>query len=185
MIDDGSCSVEALVKQFVSDAIYIYTARKQVIGTKRNLACEAASGEIICHFDDDDWSAAGRIRDQVTRLLQSDKQMTGYHSISYWNGTKAYRYISAVQQYAVGTSMCYRKSFWDTHRFPPKAYAEDNALVYRATAEKQLVAVDADQLMVVMISWVLHKQRRTDERQDAWPEVPPGTLPPEFFDAIA
>ena len=37
-----------------ADAVYIYVAEKQTIGTKRNLACEAARGEVVCHFDDDD-----------------------------------------------------------------------------------------------------------------------------------
>ncbi len=149
VIDDGAETVEGLVKQLVPDAVYIYLAEKQVIGVKRNLACEAARGEVICHFDDDDWSAPGRVRDQVLRLVESGKQMTGYHSITYWNGMKAYRYVSPVPPYALGTTMCYQKSFWHGHRFPPKDYAEDNALVYKARDERQLISVDARQMMIV------------------------------------
>ena len=63
VIDDGAAKVGELVKQLVPDAVYIYLAKKQVIGVKRNLACEAAGGEVICHFDDDDWSAAARVSD--------------------------------------------------------------------------------------------------------------------------
>ena len=184
VIDDGAVKVEGLVKQLVPDAVYIYLAEKQTIGAKRNLACEAARGEVICHFDDDDWSAAGRIRDQVTRLLESGKQMTGYHSITYWDGTKAYRYVSAVPQYAVGTTMCYQKSFWDINRFPAKNYAEDNALVYKARDENQLIAEDARQMMVVRshASCTSSPERL---RQNTWPEVRRETLPREFLEAIA
>jgi glycosyltransferase involved in cell wall biosynthesis len=184
VIDDGAVKVEGLVKQLVPDAVYIYLAEKQIIGAKRNLACEAARGEVICHFDDDDWSAAGRIRDQVTRLLESGKQMTGYHSITYWDGTKAYRYVSAVPQYAVGTTMCYQKSFWDINRFPAKNYAEDNALVYKARDENQLIAEDARQMMVVRshASCTSSPERL---RQNTWPEVRRETLPREFLEAIA
>jgi glycosyltransferase involved in cell wall biosynthesis len=184
VIDDGAVKVGGLVKQLVPDAVYIYLAKKEIIGTKRNLACEAVRGEVICHFDDDDWSAAGRVRDQVTRLLESGKQMTGYHSITYWDGAKAYRYVSAVSQYAVGTSMCYRRSFWDTHRFPAKSYAEDNALVYSARDEKQLIAVDAGQMMVVR-SHASCTTSREILRQDTWPEVLRTSLPREFFETIA
>jgi glycosyltransferase involved in cell wall biosynthesis len=184
VIDDGTEAVERLVKQLVPDAVYVHLSEKQVIGTKRNLACEAAAGEVICHFDDDDWSAAARIRDQATRLLESGKQMTGYHSITYWDGARAYRYVSAVPQYAVGTSMCYRKSFWETHRFPAKSYAEDNALVYNARDEKQLIAVDAGQMMVVR-SHASCTSSPEILRQDTWPEVPRASLPREFFEAIA
>ncbi len=184
VIDDGSETVGRLVKQLIPDAVYIYLAQKQTIGTKRNLACEAAGGEVICHFDDDDWSAAGRVRDQVMRLLESGKQMTGYHSITYWNGMKACRYVSPVPQYALGATMCYQKSFWHTHRFPAKDYAEDNALVYQARDERQLIAVDARQMMIVR-SHVLCTSNPERLRQNTWPEVPTGSLPREFFEAIA
>jgi len=184
VVDDGADMVMELVKQLVPDAVYIYLAEKQMIGTKRNLACEATSGEVICHFDDDDWSAAGRIRDQITRLIESGKQMTGYHSIIYWNGTKACRYSSADPQYAVGTTMCYQKRFWKIHRFPAKSYAEDNALVYTARDEKQLFAVDARQMMIVR-SHASCTSSPESLRQNTWPEVPRESLPGEFFEAIA
>jgi glycosyltransferase involved in cell wall biosynthesis len=184
VVDDGTDIVRDLIEQLVPDAVYVYLAEKQTIGTKRNLACEAASGEVICHFDDDDWSAAGRIRDQVTRLLESSKQMTGYHSITYWNGTEACRYASPVPQYAVGTTMCYRKRFWETHRFLAKSYAEDNALVYTACDENQLIAVDAGQMMIVR-SHTFCTSSPESLRQNTWPEVPRESLPREFFQAIA
>lgn len=183
VIDDGAVKVGGLVKQLVPDAVYIYLAEKQVIGVKRNLACEAAEGDVICHFDDDDWSAAGRVRDQVMRLLESGKEMTGYHSITYWNGMKAYRYVSPVPQYALGTTMCYQKSFWHPHRFPAKDYAEDNDLVYKARDEGQLIAVDARQMMVVR-SHELCTSSPKKLRQNTWPEVPRESLPREFFAAI-
>ena len=184
VIDDGPDRVGDLVKRLVPNVVYFHLAEKQIIGTKRNLACEAARGELICHFDDDDWSAAGRIRDQVMRLVESGKQMTGYHSIKYWNGTKAYRYVSVIPQYALGTTLCYMKSFWYKHRFPAKNYAEDNALVYEACDERQLIAVDAGEMMVVRC----HASCTSNPgklRQSAWPEVPRESLPPEFFKAIS
>lgn len=184
VIDDGSDSVGDLVKDWVPNAVYISIAEKQIIGTKRNLACEAARGELICHFDDDDWSAAGRIRDQVTRLLDSRKQMTGYHSITYWDGVRAYRYVSPIPQYAIGATMCYRKSFWDTHRFPAKSYAEDNPLVYKACDEGQLITVDAGQLMVVR-SHASSTSSPEKLRQSTWSEVSRESVPREFFDAVA
>jgi glycosyltransferase involved in cell wall biosynthesis len=184
VVDDGADMVKDLIKQLVPDAVYIYLAEKQMIGTKRNLACQATSGEVICHFDDDDWSAVGRIRDQVSRLVESGKQMTGYHSITYWNGTRAFHYESPVPEYAVGTTMCYKKRFWQLHRFPDKSYAEDNALVFSARDEKQLVAVDSMQMMIVR-SHASCTSNPESLRQNTWPEVPRESLPQEFFDAIA
>jgi hypothetical protein len=109
--------------------------------------------------------------------------MTGYHSITYWNGTKAYHYVSPVPQYVVGTTMCYQKSFWYRHRFPAKNYAEDNALVFKARDENQLVAEDARQMMVVR-SHASCTSSPEGLRQSTWPEVPRESLPREFFEAI-
>jgi hypothetical protein len=80
--------------------------------------------------------------------------------------------------------MCYQKSFWDTHRFPAKNYAEDNALVYKAQAENQLIAEDARQMMVVR-SHASCSSKPESLRQNKWPEVLPESLPREFFEAIA
>lgn len=184
VIDDGAAQVGGLIKDLVPEAVYIYLAEPQVIGTKRNMACEAAHGEVICHFDDDDWSAPGRIRDQVSRLLQSGKQMTGYHSLTYWNGTRAYRYVAPIPQYVVGTTMCYQRNFWVTHSFPAKNYAEDNVLVYAARDAHQLIATDAGQMMVARshASCTSSPERL---RQETWPEVARENLPAEFFEAIA
>jgi glycosyltransferase involved in cell wall biosynthesis len=33
----------------------IHLAESRSIGEKRNFGCERSSGEIICHWDDDDW----------------------------------------------------------------------------------------------------------------------------------
>src|SRR5215475_12372109 len=42
--------------------------RRMTIGAKRNLACEAATGDIVVHWDDDDWMAGWRLTYQVTAL---------------------------------------------------------------------------------------------------------------------
>ena len=183
VVDDGPDSVEYLVKKLVPDAVYIHLSERQMIGTKRNLACESAHGSVICHFDDDDWSAGGRIRDQVMRLLVSGKQMTGYHSVTYWNGMRAYRYTSAILPYALGATMCYQRSFWKTYPFPPRSYAEDNALVYKARDERELITVDAGSMMVVR-SHAASTTSPRKLRQHMWPDVPPESLPREFHEEV-
>ena len=39
------------------------------IGAKRNIACELAQGEVIAHWDDDDWMAPAWLGSQVETLL--------------------------------------------------------------------------------------------------------------------
>jgi glycosyltransferase involved in cell wall biosynthesis len=78
VIADGE-NCEDLVRGEPS-ARYIHFGIKHSIGAKRNLGCEAARGEIIAHWDDDDYSAPGRLEDQVRRILTSGKAVTGYNS---------------------------------------------------------------------------------------------------------
>ncbi len=71
VVDDGVAPV--------SDALaadprirYLRLNRPQPIGTKRNLACQAARGELIAHWDDDDWMRADRLSHQVAALTGGD-----------------------------------------------------------------------------------------------------------------
>src|SRR3954465_8432998 len=49
------------------------TGARLGIGAKRNWGCQRATGELIAHWDDDDYSAPTRLADQVARLLESGK----------------------------------------------------------------------------------------------------------------
>jgi glycosyltransferase involved in cell wall biosynthesis len=116
------------------------------IGEKRNYACERATGDIICHWDDDDWSAPDRLADQLARLQQTGCAVTGYHSMRFTDGAHWWKY-AGTKTYALGTSLCYHRSWWDAHRFQPKNVGEDNYFVEQACAAKTLASVDAGELM--------------------------------------
>lgn len=120
------------------------------IGIARNLGCEQAHGEIICHWDDDDYSAPNRITDQVGRLLDTGKAVTGYSSMRFTDGRRNWQY-SGSAGYALGTSLCYRRDFWQVNRFPPEQVGEDNSFVARARARGAIVSVDAGDLMFATI----------------------------------
>ena len=97
---------------------------KQSIGAKRNIACSRAQGEIIIHWDDDDFSAAGRMADQVERLLSSGLDLTGYSEMLFTDGAK-WRLYSSRKDYILGTSLCYRKSLWERRPFTDAQMGED------------------------------------------------------------
>jgi O-antigen biosynthesis protein len=121
------------------------------IGTKRNYCCELAQGEIICHFDSDDWSTPDRISDQVARLTRTGKPVTGYGTLLFWDAImqQAKRFKSSVDGYVCGTTLCYRKDYWTDHRFEDKGQAEDNAFVYPAL--KSIAASSDSSHMVARI----------------------------------
>lgn len=168
----------------VPSITYSNLAERMKIGPKRNLACEHASAEIIVHFDSDDWSAPSRITDQVERLLASGKSVSGYHSMLFWDGVEAFKY-NGSDDYSLGSGLCYRKSFWQTHPFVPEGPRswEDNVFVQAARNENQIVAVDAGNRMVARIhpGNTCPKKPRENPRQ--WSLVAPSEIPQEFLAA--
>jgi glycosyltransferase involved in cell wall biosynthesis len=68
VVDDGEEAVDDLVPE--DEWIrYIRLPRKTVLGEKRNHAAAEARGEIIVHWDDDDWNAPWRLHYQVEELV--------------------------------------------------------------------------------------------------------------------
>jgi glycosyltransferase involved in cell wall biosynthesis len=120
------------------------------IGEKRNFGVSQASGDVICHWDDDDWSAPGRLQRQVDALLTSGKQVAGFHSMRFTDGAKWWKY-EGVGSYSLGTSLCYWRSWWETHKFPAKNIGEDNEFVKQASDSRQLYSEDAGDLMVASV----------------------------------
>lgn len=114
----------------------------KTIGALRNEANAKAGGEIIVHWDSDDWSHRERIDEQVTLLTVGDRlgtQGVGYRQMLFWRDPsgryavpasagdvltgEAWLYHNPRQQYCLGTSLCYWRSAWQMHTFPdlPKA----------------------------------------------------------------
>src|SRR5262249_33338037 len=63
VLDDGTTPVADLVPP--DDRIrYVRHVSKRTIGAKRNIACEQARGDLIVHWDDDDWYPPTRVSRQ-------------------------------------------------------------------------------------------------------------------------
>src|SRR5262249_45907063 len=83
VVDDGSAPVGDLLHE--DDRIrYIALDTKLTVGAKRNLACEIARGDIIIHWDDDDWYPARRVSSQVDALLQKGADVCGTSRLLYY-----------------------------------------------------------------------------------------------------
>lgn len=129
------------------------TFHGRTIGALRNEANARPVGEIICHWDDDDWSHPRRIEEQVA-LLQSSgkdgKDAVGYRDMLFWDSTKslyvvegkdtgafegsykplaeAWLYESQqIERYVLGTSLCYWRKAWERVPFPDRMRGEDDA----------------------------------------------------------
>ena len=118
---------------------------KHPVGTKRNQCCEIARGTIITHFDDDDWSAPQRLREQIKRL--DNVAVTGYNSIAFFNVEKKWAAIwKGCKQAGAGYS--YRKDFWKDHKFESWTGGEDCAFYEAAVKAEQFDCVEGHTRLV-------------------------------------
>lgn len=133
IVDDGTDRVEDVVPEHPRIR-YLALPQRARLGTKRNLACEAAQGEIIVHWDDDDWHAPCRVSLQVEALEQGEFDLCGLERAFFVNGqtSQAWEYVHppSTVPWVCGATLCYRKSFWSTHRFADVAVGEDSRFVF-------------------------------------------------------
>lgn len=148
IVDDGT---EPLALPDDPRIRYIKLAHREPTGTKRNYGADAAKGRIIANLDDDDWSSAHRIEDQVRRLTTTGKAVTGYNATVLWDEStgRFWRNPGGPPYFSSGTSQCYTKEWWKQHPFPPASYGEDSVFSRTARLADQLAIADPGQMMVV------------------------------------
>jgi hypothetical protein len=134
VIDDGADSVADLIP---GDPCIRYVRLPQRIsmGAKHNMACEMARGEVIVHWDDDDWNAGRRVSYQVGELRQhSPDTLCGLSRVLYYDplGTRAWEYMypGGGRPWVLGATFCYYKTFWERNRFPDMNEGADTVFVW-------------------------------------------------------
>ena len=128
---------------------YERLAKRLPLGAKRNICCSRAAGEILCHWDDDDWSAPERLADQIARL--GTGQITGYHSMRFTDGSRWWHY-SGAEDYALGTSLMYRRSYWEQNPFKSDcSVGEDGHFIAPARKFGTIISADAGGMMFATI----------------------------------
>ncbi len=109
------------------------------LGAKRNYACERALGEIIVHWDDDDWYSSHRVRTQVRSLQTRNAAVSGTSRLYFYDAASQraflYRYTTGRQPWVAGTTLAYRRDFWQKHPFADLQVGEDSRFVWSASPE--------------------------------------------------
>jgi ADP-heptose:LPS heptosyltransferase/2-polyprenyl-3-methyl-5-hydroxy-6-metoxy-1,4-benzoquinol methylase len=135
ILDDGTDCIRDLVPND-PQIRYIRLDRRLSVGAKRNFACEQAAGDIILHWDDDDWYSPWRISYQVSQLLERDLDVCGLDHLYYYQPSSGnaweYIYPGGSRPWVSGNTLCYRKRLWQQHRFPEIDVAEDARFVWQA-----------------------------------------------------
>lgn len=143
IIDDGSDVISDLLPLH-QNVRHIRLERPTSLGRKRNLGCELAKGNVIVHWDDDDWYPSWRIAYQVEQLATHDVDLCGISNVFFVDCSKldAWEYIhpDAAGIWLSGASMCYQKAIWDTHRFADVMHGEDTLFAQHRDVRKIILA---------------------------------------------
>jgi len=133
IVDDGADTVGDLVPADPRIR-YLKIEGRRTVGAKRNLACAAASGSIIVHWDDDDWMAPWRLTYQVRELLAAGAPIAGLDNVHYFHAASeqayVYRYPPGARRWAAGNTLCYRRAHWQRHPFADVDVGEDARFVW-------------------------------------------------------
>lgn len=114
------------------------------IGSKRNLACELARGEIVALWDDDDWHGPERLSRQVGPIVAGDADMTALrdcvlfdvHRWQFWQWSGDLHRRMLVRDVLAGT-LVFRRRIWEKlARYPDRSLAEDASFLDQAVRRR-------------------------------------------------
>jgi hypothetical protein len=145
ILDDGEDAVGDLVPPR-PELRYLRSAARRSIGAKRNEACEAARGDIILHWDDDDWYAPDRVRYQVESLLAAKADLCGIDRVFFMDprAGQAWEYVypPGAAPWVYGATFCYRRELWRAYPFPDTTIGDDTRFVASARGANIRVLAD-------------------------------------------
>jgi glycosyltransferase involved in cell wall biosynthesis len=155
---------------------YLRLDRRLTTGAKRNLACAEARGEIIAHWDDDDWYPPWRLGLQVRALLDGALDVSGASRLLFYDplADRAFRYSYAGQRpWVAGSTQVYRKALWARNPFPDVSIGEDALFVW-SSAVRVVRGVTAAELCVAMIHAGNTSRKMTS--RSTWRPQPSGVV---------
>jgi len=133
VVDDGTDPVADLIPDD-KRIRYLRLEKRESIGAKRNFACQQARGDIIGHWDDDDWAAPWRLNYQIAELTSKMADVCGLATVYYLSetGEEAWQYIYPEngRAWVAGNTLCYSKAFWQHNPFPAINVGEDTRFIW-------------------------------------------------------
>ncbi len=145
IVDDGVDSIKDLVPDH-PQIRYINFSKTMTLGEKRNFCVKESRGDLIMHWDDDDWMAPHRISYQLKELLAQEKEICGLQKM-FFNEIETgkcwlYEYPSNSKPWLAGGSLLYTKDFWKRSPFPDMQVASDTQFIFSRKLESFVALPD-------------------------------------------
>ena len=168
IVCDGEDDVSDLIPGSDQRIRYFYLGRdRRTMGTKYNLACERAKGDLMAHFDDDDWSHPDRLSSQVSALLAEDAEVCGISQLLFFEmntgatwlcRTPSLLHSSLYHELPFGATYLYRRSYWSSSPFLDVQIGSDWYFTSAEGRQDHSVFVTDHRLCVALI----HSSNTTD-----------------------
>ncbi|HJZ54819.1 MAG TPA: glycosyltransferase family 2 protein [Gemmataceae bacterium] len=133
VVDDGADPVEDLVPTD-PQVRYVRLTGRRTLGAKRNACVEVCRGELVMHWDDDDWMAPHRITYQVAALVRSGAEVCGSSRLLFYDPVRGhtwlYDYAPDGRPWIAGGTLLYTKTFWRRAPFPDIQVGSDTVFVW-------------------------------------------------------
>ena len=142
------------------------------LGAKRNAACAAARGELIVHWDDDDWSAPQRLEVQVAALRDAD--LCGVDRPLFYEpvADRAWDFKDRKKggwRWVCGATLAFRRSLWERHPFRNFRIGEDDRFV-KAAQDSRVMPLPDGEIYIGLIHPGNTSEKETDKK--GWRSVP-------------
>ena len=161
VVDTGAVPSPFFTSPTFTDARvkYLYQRQHQTIGEKRNLAIQHASGDIICHFDDDDLYASTYIETMVTAM---EAEGADFIKLSSWlvhdlqtddtgrfdaDAPMPHPQLEQLREnflFTYGFSFLYRRALFPTFSFMATSWGEDQDILRRVREAGKTLALYRD-----------------------------------------
>ena len=173
VVDDGAAPVGDLIPDDTRIR-YLRLNSPVSLGAKRNLACAEARGELILHWDDDDWMAATRVRRQAEAMQRhTHSAACGLASLYFFDPVRAaawlYTHPTRMRAWVSGNTLCYRRAVWERRRFPDIDEGEDTVFVW-SLAEHEVLPLATPEFFVALVHAGNTSPKRT--QYPGWTTVP-------------
>lgn len=197
ILEDGDEDMTAELAERPS-VHYMRSDKILSIGAKRNILCESARGDIIAHWDDDDWYSSTRLGAQVLPILNADSDLTAFSSCvfyeiatrTFWTCDPSVFRRMFVGNVHSGTLVYRRALFGKEIRFPDRSKAEDALFLHRCHVHGARISGIPGSAHFVYVrhpgaTWHFQCGHHVDSR--GWASVEPPEMPMEdrtFFASL-
>lgn len=197
ILDDGEEGIRARLPE--DERIRYMRVPRLSIGSKRNIGCSLADGEIVAQWDDDDWYGPCRLSAQIRPLLEGRADVTGIKgtmvfdlgSWQAWTCTPRLHRIMYRHDVHGGTLVFRRRCWEQLAQYPNRSLAEDAQFLTRLVrAGARLSRIEDERLFVYIRhganTWSFRSGRFLDP--GGWRSAPGVPVPPEdrpFYAALA